>query len=78
MAQHQQTSGTTQAADEGFAPVQGGGARRSGTVLLVEAYAAIWLILMLFVWKTNARQRKIEQRLGQLSAELEHEEYGEQ
>ena len=74
MDAHETTGTTTQPTEDGFQPVQGGGTNRSGTILLVEAYVALWLLLMLFVWKTHARQRRIEARLEQLAANLEPEQ----
>lgn len=49
-----------------FRAVQGGPQLRSGELLLVEAYAAIWLILFGFLWLTFHRQRKIDARMLEL------------
>jgi CcmD family protein len=51
-----------------FQPVEGGNEVHSGTTLMVEAYAAIWMIIMLwlvFVWR---KQAALHQRVD----ELEH------
>ncbi len=53
-----------------FRAVQGGSETRSGTVLLVEAYAAVWIILFAFVWQSFRKQRRLETRLSDLEAEL--------
>ena len=53
-----------------FRPVSGGGQMQSGELLLVEAYAAMWLIafaLILFSW---SRVRKVDDRLASLEASL--------
>jgi CcmD family protein len=41
-----------------FQPVEGGGEHRSGETLMVEAYAVIWTILMVWLvllWRKQAR-----------------------
>jgi CcmD family protein len=53
-----------------FHAVQGGTELHSGGLLLVEAYAAIWLILFAFVWLTYRRQRSLEQRIAKLEEAL--------
>jgi CcmD family protein len=55
----------------GFSAVEGGPETRSGTVLLVEAYAAIWLILFGFIWLTFRRQRKLDARIVELENALQ-------
>ena len=45
-----------------FRAVEGGGERHNGTVLLVEAYSAIWLILFGIVFLTFRKQRKLLDR----------------
>jgi CcmD family protein len=68
-------SATTQATPDdrasGFSAVEGGAETRSGAVLLVEAYAAIWLILFGFIWLTYRRQRKLDARIGDLEIALQ-------
>ena len=55
----------------GFTAVEGGPETRSGTVLLVEAYAAIWLIWFGFIWLTVRRQRKLDLRILDLENALQ-------
>jgi CcmD family protein len=54
-----------------FHPVQGGNELQSGEKLLVEAYAAIWLILFALVLFSWRRQRRLDDRMGALSAAIE-------
>jgi CcmD family protein len=53
-----------------FRAVEGGPEMRSGALLLVEAYAAIWLVLFVFVWLTARRQARLESRLDELENAL--------
>ncbi len=53
-----------------FRPVQGGDQMQSGERLLVEAYAAIWIVLfglLLLGWR---RQRRIDARVAALEVAL--------
>jgi CcmD family protein len=54
-----------------FRPVEGGTEMQSGEKLLVEAYAAIWIILFAFVLLSWRRQRKIDERVTSLEAAVE-------
>lgn len=54
-----------------FRPVQGGQELQSGEKLLVEAYAAIWLILFALVLFSWRRQRRLDNRMGVLSAAID-------
>jgi CcmD family protein len=54
-----------------FRPVEGGTEMQSGEKLLVEAYAAIWLILFAFVLISWRRQRKLDERVASLEAAVE-------
>lgn len=54
----------------GFQPVEGGGATRSGELLLVEAYAVIWLVAFAFLLLSVRRQRRLEARLEQLESAI--------
>jgi len=54
-----------------FRAVRDGTELHSGAVLLVEAYAAIWVILFAFVWLTHRRQRSLDQRITQLEQALD-------
>ena len=66
---------TTGAKSEGdrpteFRAVEGGTQVASGEVLLVEAYSAIWLILMGFLLVGWRRQKQVEQRIADLERAL--------
>jgi CcmD family protein len=54
-----------------FKPVEGASQMQSGEKLLVEAYAAIWLILFVAVLLSWRRQRQLEARVGTLEIALE-------
>lgn len=68
------TTTTTTAADPRateFRAVEGGSETRSGTVLLVEAYAAIWLILFAMLLLGHFKQRRIDARIDELEKAVE-------
>ncbi len=54
-----------------FKPVAGGTELQSGEKLLVEAYAAIWIILLGMVLLSWRRQRQLEARICTLEGALE-------
>ncbi len=54
-----------------FRPVEGGNELQSGEKLLVEAYAAIWIILFALVLFSWRRQRKLDDRMNGLEAAIE-------
>jgi CcmD family protein len=54
-----------------FRPVQGGNELQSGEKLLVEAYAAIWIILFALVLFSWRRQRRLDERMSALSAAID-------
>jgi hypothetical protein len=54
-----------------FRPVEGGTEMQSGEKLLVEAYAAIWVILFALVLLSWRRQRGIDDRMATLAAAIE-------
>jgi CcmD family protein len=54
-----------------FRPVEGGQELQSGERLLVEAYAAIWVILFVFLVLSWRRQRRIDERVATLEGALE-------
>ncbi len=54
-----------------FRPVEGGTEMQSGEKLLVEAYAAIWIILFAFVLLSWRRQRRLDERVAGLAAAVE-------
>jgi hypothetical protein len=49
-----------------FQPVEGGNEVHSGTTLMVEAYAAIWLILMAWLVLVWRKQAALHQRIDGL------------
>ena len=53
-----------------FRPVEGGQQMQSGEALVVEAYAAIWLIAFAFILLSWRRQRQIDQRVTNLEGAL--------
>ena len=54
----------------GFRAAGGGGNTRSGTLLLVEAYAAIWLLVFALILWTLRRQRRMNARIARLEQQL--------
>jgi hypothetical protein len=66
-------TGTSQGVDDrntSFRAVQGGAEMQSGEKLLVEAYAALWLILFGLVFISWRRQKAIDARVVTLESEL--------
>ena len=57
-------------ADEGFAPVAGGDLT-SGEMLLVEAYAAMWLLAFIFIYAMWRRTIALETKTTALKRALE-------
>ena len=55
---------------ESFRSVQGGSELQSGERLLVEAYAAIWLILLGLLLLSWRRQTRLDQRIATLERAL--------
>ena len=53
-----------------FRPVEGGNQMQSGEMLLVEAYAAIWIILFALVFFTWRRQKKLDARVASLETAI--------
>ena len=53
-----------------FRPVQGGDQMQSGEHLLVEAYAAIWVVLFALILLGWRRQRRIDARVAGLEVAL--------
>jgi hypothetical protein len=58
----------------GFRPVTGGEEMQSGGRLLVEAYASIWIILMVLVVFMWRRTRALEARIAVLDAAVKRAE----
>jgi CcmD family protein len=61
---------TAEDRSQAFRPVEAG-ELRSGEVLLVEAYAAIWAIVFVFILLSWRRQRSLDARVGALEGALE-------
>jgi len=61
---------TAESRDAQFRAVEGGAEIASGSTLLVEAYAAIWLILLGFLLIGWRRQSRIEARMAELERAL--------
>ena len=53
-----------------FRAVQGGPEIASGEVLLIEAYAALWVILLGFLLISWRRQSRLDARLAELERSL--------
>jgi CcmD family protein len=53
-----------------FRAVEGGAETTSGATLLVEAYAALWIILFGFVVVSWRRQSRIDARVAELERSL--------
>ncbi len=54
-----------------FKAVEGGGETRSGTTLVVEAYALIWMILMTWLFLVWRKQAKLHARLDDLERAID-------
>ena len=54
-----------------FRAVQGGPEMQSGEKLLVEAYAAIWIVLFAMILLSWRRQRRIDERISSLETAVE-------
>jgi len=64
------TSASPDQRSTGFRAVEGGPEIASGTTLLTEAYAAIWLLLLGFLVLGWRRQIKIDTRVDELEQAL--------
>ncbi len=63
--------GAPQEGGSDFRAYEGGAEQRSGELLLIEAYAAIWLVAFVFIFLSIRRQKRLEQRLDRLQDDLE-------
>lgn len=66
-------TGTSQSPDDrgqSFRAVEGGGEMQSGERLVVIAYMAIWLCVVIFVIFSSRKQARIEARIGALEGAL--------
>ncbi|MCC6524755.1 MAG: CcmD family protein [Polyangiaceae bacterium] len=58
------------ARNESYRPVAGGGNTRSGELLLIEAYAVIWLVVFGVLWLSLRRHKQLAARIDKLEADL--------
>ncbi len=66
-------TGTAQGADDrgqAFRPVAGGGEMQSGERLLVIAYMAIWLCVVVLIVMSFRKQTRLDQRIAALEGAL--------
>lgn len=66
-------TGTAQSADDrgqAFRPVEGGGQLQSGERLLVIAYMAIWLCVVVLIVMSFRKQTRLDQRITSLEGAL--------
>ena len=70
VARAQTTPGDTGQRSTEFRAVEGGTEMVSGGTLLVEAYAALWLILLGFLLVSWRRQARIDARVDELEKAL--------
>lgn len=70
-AQQQPTGTAAEDRGQAFRPVEGGNELQSGEMLLVEAYAAIWLILFALIFFSWRRQARMNQRIDALAAAVQ-------
>jgi len=56
--------------EQGFKPDKGGDNLQSGELLLIEAYAAIWLVAFGLILLTWRKQRRLSARLDQLQRDI--------
>jgi hypothetical protein len=71
-----QPAAGTEQRSQSFQPVEGGGELRSGELLLVEAYAAIWAIVLVFILLSWRRQQRIDARVDALEGAIERARRG--
>ena len=57
--------------EKSFRPVEGGGDQSSGEMLLTVAYSVIWLMALALILLSMRRQRQLDARIVQLTADLE-------
>lgn len=64
------TGTTADDRSEAFRPVTGGAEMQSGEMLLVEAYAAFWLLAIAMIVMSMRRQKQLEARIERLGADV--------
>lgn len=70
-AMQQPTGTSSDDRAQAFRPVEGGNELQSGEKLLVEAYAAIWIIIFAMVYLSWRRQKQIDRRIDALEAAVQ-------
>jgi CcmD family protein len=68
LARSDQPSGDQRGTE--FRTVEGGTESMDGNMLMVEAYAALWLILFAFIFVSWRRQGRIDARIDELERAL--------
>jgi CcmD family protein len=53
-----------------FRAVEGGPETMNGSLLMVEAYAAVWLVLFAFIFVSWRRQARLDARIDELARAL--------
>jgi CcmD family protein len=69
-AQPNETSTSEGTPSQEFRPVEGGGDTKSGEMLLVQAYAIIWLLAFGLIVFSIRKQRKLDDRIARLQEDL--------
>jgi len=67
----QKGPGTADDRSTSFRAVEGGNQMQSGEKLLVEAYAVIWIVVVVFVVSMFRRQRRLDRQITSLEAALD-------
>lgn len=68
---HEQGASAPEDRSTKFVAVEGGGERFSGETLVVEAYAAIWVVLMIWIFMLWRKQAAMTVRLDGLERTLD-------
>jgi len=69
--QAQPTQGTAQERAATFEATTGGGNMQSGEMLLIEAYALIWMLLMGYIFLVWRKQKSLHARLDDLEKAID-------
>lgn len=56
--------------NEAYRATEGGGVNQSGTLLLTEAYAAIWLLVFVMIVRSMRKQTKLDARIDELRKDI--------
>lgn len=64
------SQGSTVQPSDGFRPVQGQAPQHDGAKLMAQAYVALWVILLVFVWMGHRKQRHLGARIERLEKAL--------